>query len=169
MFLEVQQHDIKHEVVSEREAIAKYKVVGKSGKIPDMVINDWIIEYERTNKSTKDCQETINYWIYNQSKQLCVIYETEEIKNRYEKLITNQRVQLIASNNILKILQLISNGIQENYQNNTQNLQELNYNIKNENQAVNQITSINNQDQQQKPINYPPQFEKFDLNKFLYG
>ncbi len=94
-------------VLSEREAIAKFKVVGKKGKVPDMVINDWIIEYERTNKSMTDSTEVVNYWTSDQGKKLCVIYETEEIKNRYSTLI-NHRVKLLSRARYTEILQVIA-------------------------------------------------------------
>lgn len=115
LFLNVQQHDNSHEILSEREVISKLKIVGKSGKIPDMIINNWIIEYERTNKSAKDCSEMLMYWMYNQNKHVCIIYETEEIKNRYTKLINenNNQVQLVNSNNIDKILQIITQKVPE--------------------------------------------------------
>jgi hypothetical protein len=114
LFLITQQHDNNHEILSEREVIAKYKIVGKSGKIPDMVINNWIIEYERTNKSTTDCSAVINYWLYNQNKQVCIIYETEEIKKRYTKLLANNKqIQLVASNNINKLLEIITQRVPE--------------------------------------------------------
>lgn len=65
-----------------------------------MVINDWIIEYERTNKSTTDSKAVVDYWTGEQGKHLCVIFETEEIKNRYNVLL-NPRVKLLASSRSL--------------------------------------------------------------------
>lgn len=99
---------VRHEssVLSEREAIANFKIVGKKGKIPDMVINDWIIEYERTNKSVMDSRSVVDYWTAEQGKNLCVIYANEEIKNRYMSLV-NPRVKLLAKadyKNILSVL-----------------------------------------------------------------
>ncbi len=95
------------DVLSEREVIAKFKVVGKKGKIPDMVINDWVIEYERTNKSVVDSQSVVKYWTEEQGKKLCIIYETEEIKNRYTALL-NPRVRLLARSNYADILHVLA-------------------------------------------------------------
>ncbi len=98
-------------VLSEREAIANYKVVGKRGKVPDMVINDWIIEYERTNKSMTDCIAVVDYWTSKEGKNLCVIYETDEIKNRYAQLL-NPRVKLMARVDYSGILGFLSSNVQ---------------------------------------------------------
>lgn len=108
-------------VLSEREVITTYKIVGKKGKIPDMIINDWIIEYERTNKSAADCKSVVDYWTSEQGKHLCVIYETEEIKNRYTTLL-NPRVKLLARKNYTDILLLLTNQQDAliNYNNNEQ-------------------------------------------------
>lgn len=102
---------VKHAdyVLSEREVISKFKIVGKKGKIPDMLINDWVIEYERTNKSAKDCKEVIDYWTGEQGKKLCIIYETEEIKNRYEALL-NPRVKLLARSACADILRVLADN-----------------------------------------------------------
>lgn len=97
----------EYNVFSEREAIANFKIVGKVGKIPDMVINDWIIEYERTNKSVMDSQSVVNYWTLEQGKNLCVIYANEEIKNRYTAL-SNSKVKLLAKANYKDILSVLS-------------------------------------------------------------
>lgn len=94
-------------VLSERECIAQFKIVGKKGKVPDMVINDWIIEYERTNKSTVDCKAVVDYWTSEKGKNLCVIYESEEIKNRYTSLL-NPRVKLLASKNYSEVLNALA-------------------------------------------------------------
>jgi hypothetical protein len=91
------------QVLSERECIAAFKVVGKKGKVPDMVINDWIIEFERTNKSTADCKSVVDYWTVEQGKNLCVICETVEIQNRYANL-ANSKVSLIPKKEYQKIL-----------------------------------------------------------------
>ncbi|MCA2770981.1 MAG: hypothetical protein IM483_08125 [Microcystis sp. M122S2] len=97
------------DVLTEREVLAKYKLIGKNGKIPDMIVNEWVIEYERTNKSVKDSQEVINYWVIEQSKKLCVIYESEEIKTRYQKLITSDRVRLLSSSSYEDLLKIVNN------------------------------------------------------------
>lgn len=91
------------EVLTEREAIAQFKVVGRKGRIPDMIINDWVIEYERTNKSVADTKAVVDYWTVEQAKNLCVIYESEQIKNRYGELV-NQRVKLVAKDEFANIL-----------------------------------------------------------------
>lgn len=80
-------HNAGVHVVSERECIARFKVVGKKGKIPDMVINDWIIEYERTSKSVADSRAVVIHWVHQQSKKLCIIYANNEIKARYEAFL----------------------------------------------------------------------------------
>lgn len=96
------------QVLSERECIATFKVVGKKGKVPDMVINDWIIEFERTNKSAADCRAVVDYWTVEQGKNICIIYETEEIKNRYQSLL-NSKVRLLARRDFKNILQVLIN------------------------------------------------------------
>jgi hypothetical protein len=93
----------KAEVLSERECIAKFKIVGKKGKIPDMVIGEWIIEFERTNKSVEDCRSVVDFWTIEQGQKLCVIYENNEIRNRYSGLL-NPRVRLIAKDEYANIL-----------------------------------------------------------------
>jgi hypothetical protein len=108
LFLLVQNNTMCSYVVSEREAIATYKIVGKKGKVPDMVINDCIIEYERTNKSVADCKAVVDYWTSDQGKQLCIIYASDEIKNRYTALL-NPRVILLARANYSDILRVIAN------------------------------------------------------------
>jgi hypothetical protein len=100
----------EYNVFSEREAIANFKIVGKAGKIPDMVINDWIIEYERTNKSVLDSQSVVNYWTLEQGKNLCVIYANEEIKNRYTAL-SNSKVKLLAKEQYKDILRVLNGSI----------------------------------------------------------
>lgn len=96
------------EVLTEREVLARYKVVGKKGKIPDMIINNWVIEYERTNKNNVDCKEVLDYWVVDNNKNVCVIYETEEIRNRYERLISNPaKVVLLASRDYKQILEVL--------------------------------------------------------------
>ena len=102
-------HD-KVEVLSERECIAKFKVVGKKGKIPDMVIGEWIIEFERTNKSVADCKAVVDYWTVEQGRKLCVIYENNEIRNRYSGLL-NPRVRLMAKDAYLSILQVLADTL----------------------------------------------------------
>ncbi len=97
----------KEVVLSERECIAQYKVVGKKGKVPDMVINDWIIEYERTNKSSVDCKAVVDYWTSEKGQNLCVIYESDEIRNRYNALL-NPRVKLLASSDYANIMALLN-------------------------------------------------------------
>ena len=93
-------------VLSERECIAQFKIVGKKGKVPDMVINDWIIEYERTNKSAVDCKAVVDHWTSEKGKNLCVIYESDEIRNRYSVLL-NPRVKLLASSDYANIMELL--------------------------------------------------------------
>lgn len=93
-------------VISEREVISTHKIIGKKGKIPDMIINDWIIEYERTCKSLTDAKSVVEYWTIEQGKNLCVIYETEEIKNKYSNFL-NQKITLLARNDYKKILSII--------------------------------------------------------------
>jgi hypothetical protein len=94
--------------MSEREAIAKYKVVGRKGKIPDMIIQDVVIEYERTNKSTTESQELVNYWL-SQNARLVIIYDSEQIKNRYTSLISSSNIQLISRLESKNILSIINN------------------------------------------------------------
>lgn len=101
-------------VLSERECITEFKVVGKKGKVPDMVINNWIIEFERTNKSVAGTKAVIDYWTSVQSKKLCVIYESEQIKNRYTALL-NPRVKLLAREQYRDILSIL--GVEEQYVN----------------------------------------------------
>jgi hypothetical protein len=96
-------HVENEEILSEREVIAKYKIVGKKGKIPDMIINDWIIEYERSCKSLADAKSVIDYWTIEQDKNLCVIYNTEEIKNKYTQLL-NPKVKLLSKSHYKEIL-----------------------------------------------------------------
>ncbi len=96
-------------VLSEREAIANFKIVGKKGKIPDMVINEWVIEYERTNKSVIDSKSVVEYWTVEQGKNLCVIYANDEIRNRYTSLI-NPRVKLLARADYRNILSVLVSG-----------------------------------------------------------
>lgn len=103
LFLHVQSE----QVVSEREVIFRYKVVGKKGRIPDMIINEWIIEFERSSKNNVDTQEMIFHWTVEQGKNLCVIYQNEEIKNRYSKLL-NPRVKLLAKAKYQEILNIIN-------------------------------------------------------------
>ena len=98
-------------VITEREAIAQFKVVGKKGKVPDMVINDWIIEYERTNKSVNDSKAVVDYWTAEQAKNLCIIYESEQIRNRYQGLL-NPRVRLLARDTYSNILLLLENRVE---------------------------------------------------------
>ncbi|MFN8769706.1 MAG: hypothetical protein ACK5Z5_09510 [Neisseriaceae bacterium] len=103
-------HVQNEQVESEREVIAKYKVVGKKGRVPDMIINDWIIEFERSSKNNIDTQAVVFHWTIEQGKNLCVIYETEEIKNRYTKSL-NPRVRLLAKEHYRDILNLINSDI----------------------------------------------------------
>jgi len=105
------------QILSERECIATFKVVGKKGKVPDMVINDWIIEFERTNKSVADCKSVVDYWTVEQGKNLCIIYDSEQIKNRYSGLI-NSRVRLIESQKVTQILQSLRDDDNTNNGNN---------------------------------------------------
>jgi hypothetical protein len=99
LFLFTQQENI----LSEREVIAKYKVVGRKGKIPDMVINDWIIEFERSSKSVTDTMAVVNYWTIEQNKNLCVIYNNNEIRNRYTSLL-NPKLKLLDKKDYKNIL-----------------------------------------------------------------
>lgn len=97
----------KVEVLSERECIAKFKAVGKKGNIPDMVIGDWIIEFERTNKSVADCKAVVDYWTVTQGRKLCVIYENNEIRNRYASL-ANPRVRLLAKDEYKSVMEVLA-------------------------------------------------------------
>jgi hypothetical protein len=111
-------YEVKHcDVLTEREVLAKYKVIGKKGKIPDMLINDWVIEYERTNKNNVDCKAVLDYWVLENSKKICIIYEQDEIRNRYERLITNPaKVALLSSRdykNILNVLKEHDTGVSQ--------------------------------------------------------
>lgn len=108
------------EILSERECISEFKVVGKKGKVPDMVINDCIIEFERTNKSVGDCRAVVDYWTVERGKDLCIIYETEQIKNRYMGLL-NPRVKLLARTNYHNILDVIGNKSISNVTQHTEN------------------------------------------------
>lgn len=89
---------------SERECIAEFKVVGKLGKVPDMIINDWIIEFERTSKSVKDSRAVADYWLYSKARHLCVIYDTEEIRNRYSAFLNRDRFILLCKSDYKSIL-----------------------------------------------------------------
>ena len=80
-----------------------------------MVINDWIIEYERTNKSAVDCKAVVDHWTSEKGKNLCVIYESQEIKNRYA-LLLNPRVKLLASKNYSEVLNSLGASIIEDRQ-----------------------------------------------------
>ncbi len=93
-------------VLTDRECIAKYKIVGKKGRIPDMVINDFIIEYERDYRSTTEIIALVQHWTIEQGKNLCIIYATEEIKNRYMPSI-NPKVKLISKGQYRDILSII--------------------------------------------------------------
>ncbi|MCE2706818.1 MAG: hypothetical protein LW807_07060 [Proteobacteria bacterium] len=96
------------DVISEREAIAQFKLVGREGKVPDMVINECIIEYERTKKNIESSKAVVDYWTIEQNKLLCVIYETEDIKNRYSKLM-NSKTILLSSKDYINIISVINN------------------------------------------------------------
>lgn len=97
-------------VLTEREVLAKYKTVGKKGKIPDMIIDDWIIEYERTPKSNEDCKSLLDYWITEHNKNVCIIYEDPEIRNRYQRYITDHaKVRLLPKADYLKIIETLNN------------------------------------------------------------
>jgi hypothetical protein len=98
------------DVLSEREVIIRYKIVGKKGKIPDMVIGNWIIEYERSSKSATDSLDLVTHWTVEKGKNLCIIYATEEIKNRYMKVI-NPNVKLFSQKDYKLILDVIKNEI----------------------------------------------------------
>lgn len=100
------------EVISEREIITEFKLVGRSGKIPDMIINDCIIEYERSKKNVEACDHLIYYWTIEQNKLLCIIYNTEDIKNRYSKF-ANSKTILISSKDYLNVIPTI-NQVKEN-------------------------------------------------------
>ena len=98
------------DVLTEREVLARYKTVGTKGKIPDMVINGWIIEYERTNKSAADCKAVLDYWTIDKNKKICIIYEDEEIRNRYQRLIVdNSKVLLLARRDYQGIINVLNN------------------------------------------------------------
>ena len=98
------------EVLTEREVLAKYKVIGQKGKIPDMIINGWIIEYERTNKSVVDCKAVLDYWTIDKNKRMCIIYEDDEIRNRYQRLIVNSsKVLLLSRRDYQSILNVLNN------------------------------------------------------------
>ena len=100
-------HEAGSRIVSERECIAQFKVVGKKGKVPDMVINDWIIEYERTSKSVADSRDVVSYWVHQCNKQLCVIYANNEIKARYEAFLA-RGVVLLSKDDYKSILGALS-------------------------------------------------------------
>lgn len=106
LFLLVQNNPLCFNVLSEREVITSYKIIGKNGKVPDMIINDWIIEYERTSKSVRASQDVIDYWTLRERRLLCVIYETNEIYNRYSSLI-NPRVKLLSRVDYKDIFKII--------------------------------------------------------------
>ena len=106
LFLLVQNNPLCFNVVSEREVITNYKTIGKSGKVPDMIINDWIIEYERTSKSVMASRDVVDYWTCRERRRLCIIYETNEIHNRYNGLL-NPRVKLLSRVNYTDIFQII--------------------------------------------------------------
>ncbi|MFN8788563.1 MAG: hypothetical protein ACK5Z5_06680 [Neisseriaceae bacterium] len=94
-------------VLTERECIAKYKVVGKTGRVPDMQIDDYVVEYERDYRSAAEISMLINYWTIEQGKNLCIVYTNEEINSRYSRLM-NVKVKLIAKDNYKDILRIIS-------------------------------------------------------------
>jgi hypothetical protein len=95
------------DVLSERECIRDFKVVGRKGHVPDMVVNDWIIEYERTSKSVKDSKAMAYYWLYEQKRNLCIIYETEEIKRRYSEFLGDEAM-LISKKDYKLILERLN-------------------------------------------------------------
>jgi hypothetical protein len=101
---------VRHcDVLTEREVLARYKIVGQKGKIPDMVINGWVVEYERTNKSAADCSSLFKYWTADKNKKVCLIYETEEIRNRYERsIIDKSKVVLLDRHNYKNILNVLN-------------------------------------------------------------
>jgi len=109
LFIFVKDNPICTEIVSEREAIAMYKVVGKKGKIPDMIVNNWVIEYERTSKSVTDSKDVVHHWTIKEGRNLCVIYETNEIKNRYTTLL-NPRVKLLSRSDYKNIIKILSSN-----------------------------------------------------------
>ena len=109
LFIFVKNHPICKEIVSEREAIGAYKLVGKKGKIPDMIVNNWIIEYERTSKSVTDSKDVVHHWTIKEGRNLCVIYETNEIKNRYTALL-NPRVKLLSRSDYKNIIKILSSN-----------------------------------------------------------
>ena len=103
-------YTVRHcDVLTEREVLARYKIVGQKGKIPDMVVNGWVIEYERTNKSAADCGALFKYWTADKNKKVCLIYETEEIRNRYERaIIDKSKVVLLDRRNYKSILNVLN-------------------------------------------------------------
>ncbi len=112
LFLLVQNNPKCFQLLSEREVINTYKTIGKNGKVPDMIINDWIIEYERTSKSVRSSRDVVDYWTSRERKMLCVIYETNEIKNRYS-LLLNPRVKLLAREDFNDIFQIVGSSMVE--------------------------------------------------------
>ena len=112
LFLLVKNNPKCFQLLSEREVINSYKTVGKNGKVPDMIINDWIIEYERTSKSIRASRDVVDYWTSRERKMLCVIYETNEIKNRYSGLL-NPRVKLLAREDFNDIFQVLGSSMLE--------------------------------------------------------
>ncbi len=95
-------------VVSEREVIYQFKDFGKLGHIPDMIINNWIIEYERTPKSADACKAKIDFWTLDNNRNLCVIYANNRIRDNYAKFV-NQKVKLVSQENYQDILAIINN------------------------------------------------------------
>ena len=106
LFLFVYNNPKCFQVLSERQVIASYKTVGKNGKVPDMIINDWIIEYERSNKSVSSSIDVVDYWTSREGRNLCVIYDKEEIRNRYSKIL-NPRVKLLSSLDYKDIFEIL--------------------------------------------------------------
>lgn len=97
-------------VLAERECIAKYKVVGKKGKVPDMEIAGWIVEFERTSKSVIDSKLVVEYWTREQEQKLCVICENDEIKNRYTAFL-NPRMRIVAKKNYNALLTVLAEAV----------------------------------------------------------
>ena len=112
LFILVQNNYKCFQLLSEREVINCYKTVGNSGKVPDMIINDWIIEYERTSKSVRSSRDVVDYWTSRERRRLCVIYETKEIKNRYSRLL-NPRVKLLSREDYNDIFQILGSSVDE--------------------------------------------------------
>ena len=95
------------DVLTERECIAKYKLIGRNGKIPDMIVNDIIIEYKRDNRTPSQSVDLVNYWTIQEQKTLCIICDNDAIKNRYIPHL-NPKLRLLLKKDFTQLKYIIT-------------------------------------------------------------